>query len=153
MKVVAFNVPKIRREAFRYQEDKGAHFYDQLHQHPEIQIMLIIKGEGTLIAGDYVGRFVPGDLYVIGSNMPHVFRSDKEYFAPKSHLQVNAMSIYFNEKYWGDAWQLDEMKMVRKFFEKSARGFLLKGKLQTSVAEDIRRLKHSRDLDKLIVFL
>jgi len=47
MKVVAFNVPNIKKEAFRIQEDKGPHFYDQLHQHPEIQFMLILQGEGT----------------------------------------------------------------------------------------------------------
>src|SRR5882672_4036344 len=100
MKVVAFNVPKIKREAFRFQEDGGAHFYDQLHQHAEIQIMWILQGEGTLIAGDYVGRFGGGDLYVIGSGLPHVFRSDKTYYQLKSKLKVKAFSIYFNEKYW-----------------------------------------------------
>src|SRR5882672_2555501 len=120
MKVVAFNVPKIKREAFRFQEDSGHHFYDQLHQHAEIQIMLILQGEGTLIASDYVGRFGPGDLYVIGSGQPHVFRSDKNYYESKSKLTVRAVSIYFNEKYWGDSfWQLEEMKLIRKFSDKT----------------------------------
>src|SRR5260221_10897772 len=134
MKVVAFNVPKIKREAFRYQEDSGPHFYDQLHQHPEIQVMLILQGEGTLIAGDYVGRFSPGDLYVIGSGQPHVFRSDKNYFQNKSKLKSKAISIYFNEKYFGSTfWQLEEMKAVRRFALKTSRGVSILGKAKDEI--------------------
>lgn len=154
MKVVAFNVPKIKKESFRYQEDCGPHFYDQLHQHPEIQIMLILEGEGTLIAGDYVGRFASGDLYVIGSGQPHVFRNDKNYYHPKSKLKVKAVSIYFNEKYWGDSfWQLDEMKLVRKFSVKASRGLQLNGKSRTEISTTILQLKKARAIDKLILFL
>jgi AraC-like DNA-binding protein len=154
MKVVAFNVPKISKEAFRLQEDKGSHFYDQLHQHPEIQIMLILQGEGTLIAGDYVGRFEPNDLYVIGSGQPHVFRSDKNYYSLKSKLKVRAISIYFNEKYWGDSfWQLEEMKLVRKFSLKSLRGLQVMGKSKTEIARDVLQLNNTQGLAKLIVSL
>jgi AraC-like DNA-binding protein len=154
MKVVAFNVPKIKREAFRFQEDSGSHFYDQLHQHAEIQIMWILQGEGTLIAGDYVGRFGPGDLYVIGSGLPHVFRSDKNYYGPKSKLKVKAFSIYFNEKYWGDSfWQLEEMKLIRKFSGKASRGLEVKGKSKTGITDNILQLKKTQGIEKLIVFL
>jgi len=154
MKVVAFNVPKVKREAFRFQEDSGSHFYDQLHQHAEIQIMLILQGEGTLIAGDYVGRFGPGDLYVIGSGQPHVFRSDKTYYHLKSKLNVKAFSIYFNEKYWGDSfWQLEEMKAVRKFSFRASRGLQVKGKHKVEIADDIHRLRKTQGIGKLILFL
>jgi len=154
MRVVAFNVPKIKKEAFRLQEDKGAHFYDQLHQHPEIQIMLILHGEGTLIAGDYVGRFAPNDLYVIGSGQPHVFRSDKNYYEAKSKLKVKALSIYFNEKYLGDSfWQLDEMNLIRKFSAKALRGLRVTGRSKTEISEHIIRLMKTQGIEKLILFL
>ena len=71
-RVVAFSVPQTEHEIVRVQRDEVPYFYDQLHQHPEIQIMLIEAGEGTLIAGDYVGRFQPGEIYVIGGGQPHV---------------------------------------------------------------------------------
>ncbi|SRR5258706_7170298 len=154
MKVLSFNVPKIKREAFRYQEDSGPHFYDQLHQHPEIQIMLILQGEGTLIAGDYVGRFAAGNLYVIGSGQPHVFRSDKNYYHKKSKLKAKAVSLYFNEKYWGDSfWQLDEMKLVRKFSVRAMHGLQVNGKVKNEIAEGIHQLKNVQGIDKLILFL
>jgi AraC-like DNA-binding protein len=154
MKVVAFNVPKIKKEAFRLQEDKGLHFYDQLHQHPEIQIMLILDGGGTLIAGDYVGRFAPNDLFVIGSEQPHVFRSDRNYYGSKGKLKVRALSIYFNEKYWGESfWQLEEMKLVREFSIKASRGLRVTGTSRSKISKDIIRLQKKQGIEKLILFL
>src|SRR6185369_1169562 len=154
MKVVAFNVPQIKREAFRFQVDQGKHFYDQLHQHSEIQIMLIEEGEGTLIAGDYVGRFAPNDLYVIGSGQPHVFRSDTSYFQSNSKLKSKAISIYFNENYLGSSfWQLEEMKTVRKFVVRSSRGLQILGKPKDAVIKIIHDLKNSSGVDKLLLFL
>lgn len=153
MKVVDFRVPKIKKEAFRIQEDVGKFYYDQLHQHPEIQLMLILEGEGTLIAGDYVGRFGSGDLFVLGSGLPHVFRSDKKYYEPGSKLRTKAVSIYFNEHYWGDSfWQLEELKLLRKFVARSAQALQITGKKKDSVAAMICELTNKQGIDKLILF-
>lgn len=154
MKVVAFNVPQIKKEAFRFQLDRGRHFYDQLHQHSEIQIMLIEEGEGTLIAGDYVGRFAPNDLFVLGSGQPHVFRSDKNYFQPKSKLKSKAISIYFNENYLGSSfWQLEEMKPIKKFVARTSRGLQFFGKSKGEVVSVINEMKTAKGVDKLVLFL
>ena len=155
MKVVSFKVPKVSEEAFRFQEDKVPYFYDQLHQHPELQIMLIEKGEGTLIAGDYVGRFESGDLFVLGSGLPHVFRSDKHYYSKKSKSKAHALSIYFNENYLGEAvWRLQEMEQARKFMKSALNGFRAKdGSDKEEIVTMIRMLKKEKGLNKLITFL
>jgi quercetin dioxygenase-like cupin family protein len=80
MKVVPFQIPKNTEEAFRVQVDDLPHLYNHLHQHPEIQLTLIKESNGTLVAGDYVGPFHPGDVFVIGGNQPHVFRNDEKFF-------------------------------------------------------------------------
>lgn len=154
MKVVAFNVPQVKKEAFRLQLDQGRIFYDQLHHHPEIQIMLVQSGEGTLIAGDYVGRFTAHDLYVIGSNQAHVFRSDiPDSASPRLLRTAKAISIYFNEHYLGDSfWQLEEMKGLKKIFSRSARGLKILGKTKTEATDLILQLKNASGADKLILF-
>src|SRR5258707_1614825 len=154
MKVVSFSVPNKKKEAFLFQFDRGNHFYDQLQQDSEIQIMLIEEGEGTLIAGDYVGRFTPNDLYVIGRGQPHVFRSDKNYFQPKSKLKSRAISIYFNENYLGSSfWQLEEMKSIKKFISHSSRGMRFFGKQKDEISSVIHQLKDAKGVDKLLLFL
>jgi AraC-like DNA-binding protein len=154
MKVLSFSVPKISRQAFRFQDDQLPYFYDKLHQHPEIQIMLILKGEGTLMAGDYVGRFEPGELYIIGSGQAHVFRNDDIYYQPKSKLRAHSYSLYFDEKYFGEHfWQLDEWESVRDFSKRAERGLKLTGTTSEVVTDLIQQLRQQKGLDKLLSFL
>ena len=109
-KVIAFNVPQTEHEVVRVQVDDVSHFYDKIHQHPEIQIMFIQSGEGTLIAGDYVGRFQAGDVLVMGSDQPHVFRCDPGFYKEDSILCARSISLYFSEKYFGkELWDSNEM--------------------------------------------
>jgi mannose-6-phosphate isomerase-like protein (cupin superfamily) len=77
MKVLPFEIPKPGSEGLVYQEDQERVFYNQLHQHREIQLSYIVRGSGTLIVSDSINSFNSGDLFVIGSNVPHVFRSDE----------------------------------------------------------------------------
>ncbi len=153
MRVIPFTVPHLSREAFRVQEDLLPGFYNKLHQHPETQIMLILKSEGTLIAGDYVGRFEAGDVYLIGSGQPHVFRNDDLYYQSEKP-GAHALSVYFSEAYAGkEFWQLEEMKEIRQFLEQSGRGFKLTGKTQAEIRRHLLDLRKLKGLEKLISFL
>jgi len=47
------------------------------HYHPEVEILLVEQGTGTLYVGDSIEPFAPGDLVMIGPNVPHEWCSDK----------------------------------------------------------------------------
>jgi AraC-like DNA-binding protein len=154
MKVIPFQVPKTTKEAFRVQMDILPYLYDKLHQHPETQIMFIEAGEGTLIAGDYVGRFSTGSLFLIGSNQPHVFRNDDIYYKAKSKLRVKAISIYFDERYTGESfWQLDELQHINKFLLKAGVGYRITGSTQSQLIQLMRELIFLKGITKLIQFM
>lgn len=154
MKVVPFLVPKISKQAFRFQNDQLPYFYDKLHQHSEIQIMLILKSEGTLIAGDYVGRFEPGDVYIIGSEQAHAFRNDDIYYLSTNKLKAHSYSLYFDENYVGESfWQLDEMEAVRNFAKRADRGLKVTGKSKKAVIDLIQQIPQLKGIERLLSFL
>ncbi len=150
-RVVSFNVPQTEHEIVRVQRDEVPYFYDQLHQHPEIQVMLIEAGEGTLVAGDYVGRFQPGEVYIIGGGQPHVFRSDPSYY---DHSQVaRSTSLYFNERYFGkELWQANELKAVRELAEVSRQGLQFVSEQTAASASLIRQIADSQGLARVAAF-
>ncbi|WP_046745355.1 AraC family transcriptional regulator [Kordia zhangzhouensis] len=76
MKVLPFKIPKAESDILIVQEDCGTAFYEQLHQHEEIQLSCIIRGKGTFIVGDTIRDFQPNDVLLFGSHVPHVLKSD-----------------------------------------------------------------------------
>jgi AraC-like DNA-binding protein len=152
MKIVPFQIPKNIGEAFKIQVDDMPHLYNHLHQHPEIQLTLIKESHGTLIAGDYVGPFHAGDVFVIGSNQPHVFRNDEKFFKEKS--KAVAITIFFDESTLGEKfWQLQETKSMQQFFINSAGGFRIVGKKKRSLTEKLFNIINTEGIEKLITFL
>jgi AraC-like DNA-binding protein len=152
MKVIPFNIPRGPNESFRVQADEGPHLYNHLHQHPEIQITLIREGTGILVAGNYIGRFQPGDVFVIGSGQPHVFRNDKEFFSKQLH--ASALSVYFDQFTLGQSfWQIEETKTFRDFFAQSLGGYKITGRAMTEIQEAMEGIAQSRFFDKIIGFL
>lgn len=57
----------------------GAGFRHPFHYHPEIEITFIEGGRGTRVIDGHFGRFEPGDLVLIGGNVPHIYRRDADF--------------------------------------------------------------------------
>lgn len=152
MRVVPFSISRSAQEAFRVQVDDMPFLYNHLHQHPELQVSLILKSEGTLLAGDYVGRFTAGDVFIIGSGQPHVFRSDEKYF--NGEARSLAISVFFDDTTLGENfWQLPELSTFRHFLHNSYGGFRVTGDKRDALAEKLQALTNREGIDKLIIFL
>lgn len=118
MKVLPFKIPKNREDAFIFQIDDDLIFYDKLHQHEEIQLSYIVAGEGTLIVGDTINYYSKGDILVIGSNLPHVFKSD--FKVPQSRM----LTLFFTKSSFGtEFFELQELAELQQFFNRSMHGF------------------------------
>lgn len=152
MKVIPFSIPKDTQEAFRVQVDELPRLYDHLHQHPEIQLTCILASEGTILAGDYIGRFSPGDVFVLGSNQPHVFRNDPIY--GRKGKNAKSISVFFDESTLGEAfWNLPEMRPLNYFIRNSAAGFKVTGKQKEIVAGLLGQMVSEKGIQRLILFL
>lgn len=119
MKVLPFKIPKPENVTLYIQEYKGDSFYELLHQHKEIQISLVVHGEGTYIIGDCVGAFKENDIFVIGENLPHVFKRD-----PSFEAETSMINLFFAKNCYGeDFFNFPEFKRFQNFFEKADLGF------------------------------
>lgn len=148
-KVISFQIPKSQREFVRYQQDRGMHFYDKLHQHPQLQLTVVLEGKGQFVSGDYVGRFQAGDVFFLGENAPHVFRSDPEYFAAGGDLKSAGDTIFFDFAAFGKALgELEELQSLRKFRDFSGLCFQLFGESQRQAVDIVSRFAASSGLDR-----
>lgn len=100
MKPLPFKVAKTSEHAIAVQHDRLPYFYDRLHYHPEWQITLIVNSEGMLYAGDGMCRFQAGDVFCVGSNLPHLFRNDSKYYQGEADY-AEAISVFFDQNSFG----------------------------------------------------
>lgn len=148
MKVLSFKISKpTTHKAIIYQEDKGIAFYDKLHQHEEIQLCTIISGEGTLIVGDTIHEYTTGDILIIGSYLPHVFKSDT------SNCNTSFMiSLFFTKSSFGENFfSLGDLAEIRSLFEISTIGAKVLTK-KDKITMLFLALKQQSDFKRFITF-
>ncbi len=148
MKVLPFKIPKSKDVSLIYQEDKGKILYDKLHQHEEIQLCAIVKGEGSIVVGDSIKEYKSGDVLIIGSNVPHVFKSDI------SNCSTTFMqTLFFTKTSFGERFfELGDFTEIQQIFTISESGGIL-----TSNKEEVLKLflslKKASNLERFILFL
>jgi YesN/AraC family two-component response regulator len=154
MKIVQFTIPVAGEYSVVVQEDIQHWFYEHLHRHNETQITWIIKGEGTLIAGNYMQRFRPGDIYILGANQPHVFKSDPSYFDKRKKKEIHSMSVFFNPKgFFRPVLELPEMKSVSKFIDMTFFGLQAHYLHQDILSTAMQDVKNKNNAGRLAAFI
>lgn len=148
MKVLPFEIPKPEKSSLIYQEDVEFVFYDQLHQHKEIQLSFIKEGEGTLVVGDMISHYQKGDVLAIGPNLPHVFKSDKNV-----KKQSEMLTLFFTKNSFGEFFfSLDELKELKEFFLHIENGFkVISHKKQ--LENCFLQLKEASKLNRFVMLL
>lgn len=121
--------------------------YCRWHYHPEHEIHLIQRSTGTAIVGDHIGRFVPGHLVLVGSNLPHHWISDTADGQPVVDRDV-VLQLHPD---WFDACQrlLPELGSVRGVFERAARGLEFTGATAEQAAVELVAVGHSTGTRRL----
>lgn len=149
-KVISFQIPKSEKTFIQYQEDRGKHFYNNLHQHPQAQLTLIVEGRGQLLVGDYVGRFGPGDLFLLPESIPHVFRSDSDYFLEQSELRIAGNTIFFDFKAMGKAFsEVEDFFELTHLNEKITGSFKVIGETRENITGLLSRFGEFSGLTRL----
>ncbi len=87
------------------------------HYHPEFELTLILEGSGQRLVGDSVEEYVPGDLVLLGSNLPHTYHS-----GPVEGKQ-RALVFQFRPSLLGESFlALPEMESLRLFLSQAEHG-------------------------------
>jgi len=150
-KSIYFKIPKSGREGFVVQLDNLPYFYDRLHYHPELQLKYIVKGTGDLFVSDTIKSFESGNLFLIGSNQSHVFKSDKKYFEENSNLISRSISVFFHERSLGDGFfNIEEMSAIRDLIQRSGRGIQFSPNISYKVGPEIQNLLKVSGFERLL---
>jgi hypothetical protein len=153
MKVVEFNIPSSNEKTVIFQEDILPYCYQHLHRDEEIQLTLIKKGTGTLIVGDNEYKYKENEIYLFGSDIPHLFKSDDAYFT-NNKLSTHMIFIFFNPqgKFMSTIFDLPELKNQSLFFDNYPIGFRLPSIYFDEISSRMLDIKYANQFDRLLKF-
>ncbi len=120
------------------------------HRHPEYEFVLIKKGRGKRMVGDHIDRFEENDLVFIGSETPHEWRCDPEYYNEMGDFGGEGIVIQFTYNFLGDNFfEAVENKPLKNFLLKSSRGFEVYGGCKKQIISIMNRMVKMNDTDQL----
>jgi len=121
MKLVEIRLPHEPDKAFIFYHENGP--FAKWHNHPEYELVLITKGWGKRSIGDYISRFEPGDLILMGPYLPHEYICDDECFSQPNGMQSECVCIQFDHKFLGEQFfKLTENEPLLKVMKDSNYG-------------------------------
>jgi AraC-like DNA-binding protein/quercetin dioxygenase-like cupin family protein len=140
--------------AFEVKFLKAPHFDPNWHFHPEYQLFVVLNGTGTRFIGDHVSPFKKGDLVFTGPNLPHLWRSDMEYFEDEKEFWTEGIVIYFHEHFLGEEFlQKNEVYRIRQLFLKAQRGMEIIGETSVKAETLMFELLKGSDFESILTLL
>jgi AraC-like DNA-binding protein len=134
--------------------DEIPNFYNPLHYHSELELTSVERSSGTRIVGDSIEPFHPGDLVLVGSKTPHIWKNNIEYVDGIA-VFAKAVVIKFLPDFVGNQfWNIPEMSKIRHLlFDLAPYGFKLEGAAKEIVAAKMKLLLAKSQTEQIIHLL
>ena len=121
------------------------------HFHPEYELSFITHTEGRFFVGDHVGSFGPGQLVLVGPNLPHNWISD---VPAGQHVPLRCIVLQFS----GDCVErgiaaFPELAHLQALLDDARRGVLFTPEVAAPAAQRLQQMLRSSGFERLQLFL
>ncbi|MHC0442542.1 AraC family transcriptional regulator [Flavobacterium sp. 3-210] len=124
------------------------------HFHPEYELVLVVESTGTRIIGDHSSEFGPGNLVLIGPDLPHLYRNNPEFYLPNTELRAKSIVVHFNHETFSDGFlSLPESKNLNELLIQSSKGINITGLTNTLVSRMLFELMELNGLARWLKLL
>src|SRR5690606_18909693 len=112
----------------------------------------ISEGTGTALIGDGIINIKKNDLLLIGSNVPHMLRSDEEVSFEQNEI-TETTTIHFTIDILASFLQLPENIEIIALLEKANLGLNILGKAKENVINILKKMSFEQKTQRLISLL
>ena len=118
------------------------------HFHPELQLCHVAQGHGQRLIGDRLCTIEPGEVILLGANLPHVWRYECD------GDSISASVIHFDTTVLGSDWlNRPELRDVRLLLTRASQGLQATGELRSQLVDRMEQLVQSSGLKRIIGLL
>lgn len=121
------------------------------HFHPEYELHLVTATEGDRYVGDHIGAFRPGDLVLIGPNLPHNWISN---VSSGETVEERCLVLQFTDEFIASCMAtFPELGFLQRLLKDSRRGLLFEPSLAERVGPLLRDLLNASDARRITLFI
>lgn len=146
MKPFIQKLPLSEDSSFVARTYRTPNFEVSWHQHIEYELIYFSEGAGMSFIGNYVGEFKTGDVFFLGTNLPHTFQ--------KRHKEMvtAAVVVQFRDDFWGKEFiHLPECKEIRQLLDNSVHGLKIEGQAKVRLGKRIVELEHTQGFQRIVL--
>lgn len=137
-----------------------ARFYDYdyftypWHFHSEFEIIYVGESHGERFVADSMEYFHPGDVILLGSNLPHYMRSNEIFYKGNPGLRVKGVVIQFAHDYMSHAInKYAELTHIKLLLNNAKRGYHFPHPQNQEIIRDIETLPEYKGFQRIIHLL
>lgn len=125
------------------------------HYHPEMELTLIEEDYGQRVVGDHQEEYGPGDLVLLGPNLPHTWASGTTSTSGDGVARMaRAVVVQFDAAFAGpNLLQAPEMRSAREMFSASARGLRFEADKNRQAVKRLSELPDAQGPNRLLGLL
>lgn len=126
-------------------------FTSPYHFHPEYELTLILEGEGNRYVGSDMSVYTPGDLVLLGKNLPHCWKTGS---LVNNESNASSIVIQFTEDFLGSSFlSRPELSTILHLLKKSAHGIQFLSETASKIKLRMVALLQEQDAFKKVILL
>jgi len=136
------------------------HALNEFHTHQDLELLHVTEGTGTLLIGETPISIKGGELILIGCNVPHLFRFERDGFTDPIMLRgpiqlpINLLMLHFDPLLFGETFiNVPENALIKQLLKKAGSGLLIEGEPKTEVLALMNNLLTAPVNERLILLL
>lgn len=154
MRPIKENLSNNIMHSFRVKQTKLPYMDSPWHFHSEYEFIYTIKGSGKRIIGDSIENFYPGDLVLMGPNLPHVWQNGEEYYDKSNGLYAEVIVLQFKHNAFGsEFFSIAEMQAISKFLDLSKRGLSFDGESKQFLIEKMHEVVNIDGIQRFLILI
>lgn len=142
--------PLAAGELVACEQVRGRDFGCVWHHHPQIELTWVRSGGSHRWVGDRISPLRPGDLVLLGSNLPHDFRNEP--VPGRRRTRVDALVVQFAPDLLGPDWPAS-LEPLRDLFLRARLGLEVTGRTRARAVRLLERMPRTHGVPRLILLL
>ena len=153
MKIMHEQVSFAPRTMLKVKWDDFPHFTYPWHFHSEFEIVYVLKSSGKRFVADSIEPFQEGDITLMGSNLPHFWKSDVLEDDENAN-RVNAIVVQFHKDFFEDEINsYPEFHRINDLLKRAARGIHFSKTSGEKIGKMLKRLLKLNGLERMLYFI